>query len=62
MGYAMITLVVLAMTLLGGTTWLALDQPVTRHPELNRKMTAAGLLLCLVAVVAVFASALVISP
>ncbi|GAA2863720.1 hypothetical protein Acy02nite_72490 [Actinoplanes cyaneus] len=45
----MIVLVVAAMVLLGGTTWLALEQPVASDPELNRRLTTIGLLLCGVA-------------
>ncbi|MFC8617240.1 hypothetical protein ACFT9M_12585 [Micromonospora purpureochromogenes] len=47
----MISLVVAALALLGGTTWLAMNQPVARNPVLNRRLTATGLLFCLITAV-----------
>jgi hypothetical protein len=53
----MILLVIAALALLGGTTWLGLNQPAAANPALNRRLTATGLLLCLiVAVVALIAA------
>lgn len=38
----MISLVVAAMALLGGTTFLASQQPVARNPARNRRLTGIG--------------------
>ena len=43
----MIVLVVAALGLLGGTTWLALDQPLARDPARHHRVTGWGLLMCL---------------
>jgi hypothetical protein len=43
----MIVVVVAAMAALGTTTWLAMQQSVSRDPERNRRMTALGLWACL---------------
>ena len=45
----MTVLLVVTLVLLGGTTWLALQQQVAGSPSLNRRLTGAGLLLCLAA-------------
>ncbi|GAB3177886.1 hypothetical protein FHX75_11169 [Micromonospora palomenae] len=55
----MISLVVAALALLGGTTWLAMNQPVARNPVLNRRLTATGLLLCLITAVITLIAAVV---
>ncbi len=44
----MIILVMVVLALAGGTTWLALEQPMARRPALHHRLTGAGLLLCLV--------------
>ncbi|WP_328475286.1 hypothetical protein OHA21_18430 [Actinoplanes sp. NBC_00393] len=44
----MIILVIAGSVLLGGTTWLALQQPTATHPDRNYRLTAAGLVLCLI--------------
>lgn len=43
----MTLLVIAAMVLLGGTTWLGLRQPTARDQALNRRLTAAGIRMCL---------------
>jgi hypothetical protein len=53
----MILLVVATMALLGGTTWLALQQSIARDPVLNRQLTAVGLLLCMLTVVSAVVAA-----
>ncbi|WP_433796389.1 hypothetical protein [Actinoplanes sp. CA-252034] len=40
----MLSLVMLA--LLGGTTWLAMNQSIARNAVLNHRLTAIGLTLC----------------
>ena len=42
----MILLLVGALTLAGGTAWLALNQQLAPRPGLHRRFTAAGLGLC----------------
>ncbi|WP_433789708.1 hypothetical protein [Actinoplanes sp. CA-252034] len=58
----MIALVVAALGVLGGTTWLALQQPIAHDPARNRRLTAAGLMLCLVTAVVAIAAAVVTAP
>jgi hypothetical protein len=36
------------MALLGGTTWVGLQQPIARDPARNVRLTAIGIRLCLV--------------
>ena len=55
----MTLLVVAAMALFGGTTWLALQQPIARDPGRNRHLTTSGLALCLLVVVAALLVAIV---
>ena len=55
----MIFLVVAAMALLGGTTWLAQEQSITRNPVRNSHLTAVGMVLCLLTVVAALIAAAV---
>ena len=57
-GGGMTVLVVAFLALIGGTTWLALEQPMARHPVLHNRLTGAGLLLCLTAAVIALAAAL----
>ncbi|MEV4280829.1 hypothetical protein [Actinoplanes xinjiangensis] len=40
-------LFVVLMALLGGTTWLAMNQSIARDAVLNHRLTAIGLTLCL---------------
>jgi hypothetical protein len=47
----MIVLLVASMALLGGTTWFGLQQSDAGNPVLNRRLTGAGLALCLLVVV-----------
>ena len=56
----MIFFVVGVMALLGGTTFLALQQPVARNPVLNRQLTGIGIASCLVTTVAALVVAVVI--
>jgi hypothetical protein len=58
----MILLVVAAMSLLGGTTWLALQQSAARDHVLNRQLTAVGLLLCMLTVASAIIAATVHLP
>ncbi|MEU4712890.1 hypothetical protein AB0F73_04385 [Micromonospora purpureochromogenes] len=44
----MVSLVVAALALLGGMTWLAMNQPVAGNPVLNRRLIATGLLFCVI--------------
>jgi hypothetical protein len=44
----MMLLVVLTMGVLGGTTWLAMNQSVAGNPSLNRRLTSIGIGLSLV--------------
>jgi DMSO reductase anchor subunit len=57
----MIFLVVVGSVLLGGTTWLALQQAVAAHPARNHRLAAAGLVLCLISAAAALAG-VVIQP
>ncbi|GIF40089.1 hypothetical protein [Actinoplanes xinjiangensis] len=51
-------LFVVMMALLGGTTWLAMNQSIARDAVLNHRLTAIGLTLCLASgLIAVVASA-----
>lgn len=43
----MIVLVVAALVLMGGTTFLAMQQSIVGNPVLNRRLTGLGLALCL---------------
>jgi hypothetical protein len=43
----MILLVVAALALLGGTTWIGLQQPIAPDPERNLHRTVIGIRLCL---------------
>ncbi|MEU4690154.1 hypothetical protein [Actinoplanes sp. NPDC023714] len=43
----MVFLMTASMALLGGTTWLALESPVTRHPERTRRLAGIGVAACL---------------
>ncbi len=58
----MIFLLVGVMALLGGTTFLALQQPVARNPVLNRQLTGIGLALCLLIGAVALAVTAVIAP
>jgi hypothetical protein len=42
----MILLVMVALLLMGATTWLAQQQPVAGDPVLNRRLARLGLMLC----------------
>lgn len=55
----MIALVVAALALVGGTTWLALNQPTARNPVRHHRLTGLGLALCLATAAAAFVGALV---
>ena len=46
-GADMILVFLAAMALLGGTTWLGMQQSVARDPVMNRHLTGVGLLLCM---------------
>jgi hypothetical protein len=51
-------LFVVMMALLGGTTWLAMNQSIAHDAVLNHRLTAIGLTLCLASgLIAVVASA-----
>ncbi|GAA4960313.1 hypothetical protein [Actinoplanes utahensis] len=43
----MIMLVIVAMTLLGGTAWTVMNQSIARNRVLNHRLSLAGLLACL---------------
>jgi hypothetical protein len=58
----MIFLVVGVMVLLGGTTFLALQQPVARDPVLNRQVTGMGIASCLLIAVVALTVTVVILP
>lgn len=58
----MIFVVVGALGLLGGTTFLALQQPVARDPLLNRRLTGMGIALCLITALAALGVTIVILP
>jgi hypothetical protein len=50
-------LLVMTMALLGGATWLAMNESIARDATLNHRLTAGGLTLCAaVGVIAVIAS------
>lgn len=49
----MTVVVILALALLGGTTWLAQNQPLAANPTLNRNLTSIGLALCAATLTAV---------
>ena len=54
----MIILVIVAMALAGGTTWLVLDRPVAGNARRHQMLSRLGLLACLItAVVAVTVTA-----
>ena len=53
----MILLLVAAMGLLSGTTWLAMQQSVARDRVAHHHLTGGGLVLCLLAVVSVLVAA-----
>jgi hypothetical protein len=55
----MIVLVVVVLSLLGGTTWLALDRGVARHPARHHRLTGWGLAMCFGACVAALGVAFV---
>lgn len=55
----MIVLVVAALVLMGGTTWLALQQSISGNPALNRRLTGLGLALCLATGLALVVTGLV---
>lgn len=55
----MIVLVIAALALMGGTTWLALQQSIVGNPALNRRLTGLGLALCLAVGLALVVTALV---
>ncbi|MEU4420811.1 hypothetical protein AB0F81_09300 [Actinoplanes sp. NPDC024001] len=57
----MMILVVTGSALLGATTWLALQQRTAADPELNHRLTAVGLVSCLVLAIVTLAVAAVIS-
>lgn len=48
----MIIIVITALALFAGTTWLVQEQTNTRHPVLHRRVAATGLMVCVAAVVA----------
>lgn len=58
----MISLVVAAMALLGGTTFLALQQSIARNPALNRCLTGIGIVSCLLVAVLTLAVTAVTLP
>ncbi len=42
----MIVVMILVLALLGGTTWLARNQPLAKHPILNQNLSLIELALC----------------
>ncbi|SDS52988.1 hypothetical protein [Actinoplanes derwentensis] len=56
----MFVLTVGALALLGGTTWLALQESVAADPDRHHRLTATGLLLCLLTGLAAVAAAMLI--
>lgn len=57
----MITLVVVTLALMGGTIWVALDQPMAARPELQRRLSRVGLTLSLLAVLTMTVGGIVTS-
>jgi hypothetical protein len=58
----MISLVVAAMAVLGGTTFLALQQSVARDRALNNRLTGIGIVLCLIVAVLALTATVVTPP
>ncbi|WP_433379869.1 hypothetical protein ACQPZX_14250 [Actinoplanes sp. CA-142083] len=58
----MIILVVGTLGLLGATTWSAWDQPVSRYPVLQRRITGVGLALSVVALIVMIVVGIVTGP
>lgn len=58
----MILLLIGALGLVGGTTWLALNTSVARRPALHRRLTGTGLALCLAAAVVALVAAFTAYP
>ncbi|MFG3643129.1 hypothetical protein ACGF3C_22980 [Micromonospora sp. NPDC047762] len=58
----MITIVVLALTLFGATTWTALQQPLARSPAFHHRLTGALLALSLAVATALITTVLVAYP
>ncbi len=58
----MIFVVIAALGLLGGTTWLVQNQAVAGHRALNRRWSAIGLMLSLGTAVALLAALAVTWP
>ena len=56
----MFLLVVFALALLGGTTWLAQQQSIAVRPALNHQLTGMGLVLCLAVGLAAVVGAVVL--
>jgi hypothetical protein len=52
----MIILAIVAMALLGGTTWFSMNQSMASNPALNRRWGIAGLLACATVAVGVLAA------